>query len=74
MQGAGPSQFSWTGEKLNRKPPAKRIFHETVHEVQELLVTETTDESTSSSLALACVNSMTLHLKLLKMKLTQSLS
>ena len=54
MQGAGPSQFSWTGEKLNRKPPAKRIFHETVHEVQELLVTETTDESTSSSLALAC--------------------
>ena len=49
MEGAEPSQFSWTRENLNRKPPAKRIFHETVDEVQELPVSETTDESTSSN-------------------------
>ena len=58
MSGAEPSQFSWTGEKLNRKPPAKRILHKTVDEVHELPVTEITAESTSSNLlsnsALAC--------------------
>ena len=58
MSGAEQSQFSWTGEKLNRKPPAKRILHKTVDEVQELPITETTAESTSSNLltnsALAC--------------------
>ena len=58
MSAAEPSQFSWTREKLNRKPPAKRIIHKTVDEVHKLPVTETTDESTSSkllsNLALAC--------------------
>lgn len=51
MSRAEPSQFSWTGENQNNKPPAKRIPHKTVVEEYKLPLTETIDESI---LVLAC--------------------
>ena len=71
MSRAEPSQFSWTGENQNNKPPAKRIPHKTVVEEYKLPLTETIDESIS---ALACDDFIDTSLKLLKLKLTQSLT